>query len=84
MKVRSSRKTLLVNHMRAPQDANGNPRRVFVVQDTRTGNVIDTIDEGYRGIHAWRTLYPNAVEGAQFDVSPAEYRSLRKLGQGKA
>lgn len=35
-------------HWKAPHDANGNPRRVFVVFDEQ-GDIYDAIDEGYSG-----------------------------------
>lgn len=36
-------------HLRADNDTNGNPRRLYVVYDER-GNVLQVIDEGYRGL----------------------------------
>ena len=37
---------------KAPNDTNGNPRRVFLVFDAE-GNVLDVIDEGYAGRPGW-------------------------------
>ena len=36
-------------HLRAPNDTNGNPRRCYVVYDDN-GGVLDVIDEGYSGL----------------------------------
>ena len=38
----------LYQHLRGPQDTNGNPRRCFVVYDSG-GNILEVIDEGYAG-----------------------------------
>ncbi len=36
-------------HLRAPNDPNGNPQRLYVVYDD-AGDVLEVIDEGYRGL----------------------------------
>lgn len=57
-------------HMRAPQDANGNPRRLFMVYD---GPDTYAIDEGYSGkpvfLRDYRELIP-------VDISAIDYRDL--------
>ncbi len=39
----------LCQHLRAPQDPNGNPQRLYVVYNM-DGEVLEVIDEGYRGL----------------------------------
>lgn len=36
-------------HLRAPTSPNGNPQRLYVVYDD-DGDILDVIDEGYRGL----------------------------------
>lgn len=65
----------------APNDRNGNPRRVYVVLDTFTGDIIDAIDEGYCGIGGLHKEYPDIPSPPEFYTTPAEYRSLLKIGK---
>lgn len=66
-----------VQHLRAPNDYNGNPRRVYVVYN-RAGDVVDAIDEGYRGL-------PQSLRGVaglpSIEVAPSVYREFLKMGQ---
>lgn len=67
------RRKLLVIYLRADNDVNGNPRRVYVVMD-RNGFTVDAIDEGYLGEQAFLERYPNARKVKFFDVELSEYR----------
>jgi hypothetical protein len=58
---------------------NGNPRRGWVVLDQRTGDMIDFVDEGYRGVSALRRAYPDAVLSVELAVTPGEYRTLLRF-----
>lgn len=70
------RRKLLAIHLCAPNDTNGNPRRVYVLHD-RAGSIVAAIDEGYSGHHAVKEAgYPNAVMGPAYDTIPSEYRTL--------
>jgi hypothetical protein len=66
-------------------DANGNPRRCYVVlhDGVRFGvptgypGIEAVIDEGYEGIRALRDAYPSIVDtAAEFDVPVREYNDL--------
>lgn len=66
-------------HLNAGNTTSGNPRRLFVLYSS-TGNVVDIIDEGYRGIGAvsdagYSTAPP--IVG-QFRITPGEYAALLK------
>lgn len=69
-------------HMRAPNDSNGNPRRIFVkIQD---GTIVDTADEGFRGIASAREKgMPLGYSPPMFDVSASEYRILKNWRGGR-
>lgn len=58
-------------HLRAENDRNGNPRRLFAVYDNN-GDVVDLIDEGYAGEPRWlREL----KQLPSVNIVNAEYRS---------
>lgn len=70
--------------LNAGNDTNGNPRRIYVVFDTR-GNMVDAVDEGYSGIQALRPKYPRLFTGVRaqfypetFATTAGEYRRLLK------
>lgn len=74
----------VVIRLAAPNDSNGNPRRVFVIMD-ESSDVLGAVDEGYAGSHA----LVEAIGGAlgqrlrssnypTFATTGAEYRSLLK------
>jgi hypothetical protein len=71
----------LAIHLKAKNDMNGNPRRVFVVIDTdpRLGcgesEIIDVIDEGYAGDGELRRNHGLRAE-LEFETTPAERRAL--------
>lgn len=82
----------LVTHYAAPNDRNGNPRRVFVVRRMSRGSdyaeVVAVLDEGYAGsnfVHTIRPRLPAAWANVTFDpvrvnIPPREYLRLRRIG----
>jgi hypothetical protein len=67
-------------HMAAVNDANGNPRRVFVLIDAQTGEVREVVDEGHMGtgaLNEFRDKY-TIIEGPRFEVTPAAYRDFKR------
>jgi len=39
-------------HLDAGHDTNGNPRRIYIILEAETADIIDAVDEGYRGRRA--------------------------------
>lgn len=66
-------------YLEAGHDVNGNPRRGWAIVHRTTGSLIDFVDEGYRGNPALTRVYPEAVEGPSFTVTPGQYRDLRRF-----
>lgn len=64
--------------IKAGHDTNGNPRRGWVVVNSRTGDTVDFVDEGYEGHAALQRKYRDFVEGPVLEVVPSEYRRLKK------
>ena len=62
----------LCQHLKAPNDTNGNPRRVFVIYDA-AGNILDAVDEGYAGRPQWVRALP---ELPSFSITATEYREI--------
>ena len=69
-------------HMKAPNDTNGNPRRLFMVYD---GSTQFAVDEGYKGKPKFLNYCRhgrNWGNGDDFqelmpvDISPKEYRKI--------
>lgn len=60
-------------------DTNGNPRRRTAAYDTNTGDMIALRDHGYSG--------PGLPRGGEqlpgVDITPGQYRDLRKLAKEK-
>jgi hypothetical protein len=77
--MQKDRRKVIVDHLAAPSDVNGNPRRVYLVR-TRDGNVITAIDEGYLGSAAWREQFPNGREGIYVNITGPEYTRRIKRG----
>jgi hypothetical protein len=65
-------KKVLITHLRANNDPNGNPQRLFIVQ-TADGKTIDIVDEGYHGNGAFNRTYPNYTEIGTYDISKSDY-----------
>jgi len=63
-------------HMIAPNDSNGNPRRLYLVCGPH--GPIAAVDEGYSGIGAIREAGFTAPEVWNIEVSAKEYRRLKK------
>lgn len=71
--------TKVFQHVKAPNDTNGNPRRCFVIYDLDSGRgITEVIDEGYSGRPIrLRDMY----ELANVNVSAREYRSFIAIGK---
>ena len=71
--------TYTIQHVKAPNDRNGNPRRLFLVTHLEEGKT-GAFDEGYSGRHAvpdwlWNGM---AYHLPHVNVSATEYHSLLK------
>jgi hypothetical protein len=73
--------SFIIQHVKAPNDRNGNPRRCYVVYGDIVGDLLAVYDEGYQGRHAM----PEFVrEGFNMwlepvNVSASEYKRFLKL-----
>ena len=70
--------------LRAKNDSNGNPRRVYVMLDS-DGSIVGAAEEGYEG-HGAIARLPGAsgvkYTPVEFDTTPAEYRRIvREFGR---
>lgn len=72
----STQNKVLVQHLKAPNNTNGNPRRAFAVYSMETGEILDVLDEGYLGRAAFTQKYPLYVELPPVDVSPKELKNF--------
>lgn len=69
---------MLAIHICAPNDANGNPQRLFAVLSG--DEVIDVVDEGYLGEQALREAgHTCLVVNTRINVSAGEYRRWLEL-----
>lgn len=83
MKPTYNCKRVMVLHLRAPNDQNGNPRRVFVVfaPEPKTGRIVlvDSFDEGYQGDRAWQKHFGDEAKHTYghvvLEVSVSEYHA---------
>lgn len=68
---------LSVLHLKAPNDPNGNPRRLFVVVHPQKGIVL-TVDEGFAGIHSLVAVAPELRrhEPITLPIDASTYRKL--------
>ena len=73
---------VMVTHLRADNDPNGNPQRLYVINNSK-GEIIDVIDEGYYGSSAFRKTYPNYVEVATYNIPKSEYHELKREWKSK-
>ena len=64
----------------APNDRNGNPRRIFLVVGNTLnagGGVLHAIDEGYAGRGGLDKQYPDCAILCSVDVTAKEYNSWK-------
>lgn len=72
-----------VLHLRAKNDRNGNPQRLYMVLGAK-GRVLDVIDEGYSGSGAYSEKWGRLPE-IPINLAQGEYRrTLRWWRQRKA
>lgn len=70
---------MIALHVKTENDANGNPRRGFLILHDPTG-VIDFVVEGYLGEGAVRHAgYRETPIVGHIKVQPGEYRRLRTV-----
>jgi hypothetical protein len=73
-------KTVTVIHVKSPNDSNGNPRRLYLVQ--KGAEILGAVDEGYNGDRALEKYVGGAVMrksiSSDIRVPPAEYKRLLK------
>ena len=69
---------MLAVHLNAGNDANGNPRRIFVILDDQA-RVLDAVEEGYEGVSGAlkNAGYEGIAVSPRFDTTPAEYKALK-------
>jgi hypothetical protein len=72
----------LIDHVCAPNDRNGNPRRCYLVRHMPTGWILAAYDEGYDGYSATPdAIRRESAAGLCFNVSVKFYRdTLDALG----
>jgi hypothetical protein len=73
---------LLAIKINAGLSSNGNPRKGWIIVDTRDGDRIDFVDEGY-GTDLDRH-YPDIIRFEWINVSAAEYREQLKFAREQA
>jgi hypothetical protein len=71
------KKAIMAIHLDAGRDTNGNPRRIFVVFDSKA-EVIDAIDEGYQGSGGVIRKYGKIPISERFETSPSARRELMR------
>jgi hypothetical protein len=73
-------KGYIFQHLRAPNDRNGNPRRLWVLYDKNTGGVIQVIEEGYGGRpkDCDARHIDGAVEVSPICIDVTEYNTWRR------
>lgn len=75
---------LIAIKINAGLSQNGNPRKGWVIVDTRDGDRVDFVDEGYSGDAGLERVYPGIVMFEWLNVTPAEYRENLKFGREQA
>lgn len=68
---------LLIQRLIAPNDRNGNPRRLFVIYAADTGEIQDVFDEGYQGLGVVpQKIRSLSVELPSIPVSASVYKEF--------
>ncbi len=71
----------IILHLKARNDINGNPRRLYLPLD-KLGNIVNVIDEGYRG----ESVLPYGSDGRtiiSINVSVSEYKKWIKWAKDR-
>ena len=66
---------MCIQHLHAPHDLNGNPRRLYVVFDTN-GSPIAAYDENYAGKNAIPPKYRNLPEISSLNITTKDYKDM--------
>jgi len=81
MSVRNARPRYVVVRLAAPSDANGNPRRVYVVNDVEGKIPPRAYDEGYQGRGAVPAeVWDDAAVLGTIPVAVKVYREALRAG----
>jgi hypothetical protein len=70
---------LCYQQLRAPNDTNGNPRRLWVVYH-QDGTVAEVVDEGYGNRPKYLSTLPDL---GSIDIAGKEYRAFISLGKAR-
>lgn len=72
---------LFALHLRAKNDPNGNPRRVFVGYN-EWGHIVEITDEGYAGRPKWlRDMNARGVWETSSEITVTEYRRQMQIAK---
>lgn len=66
---------MIAIYLNAGNDRNGNPRRCFVILDDQA-NIIDVIDEGYKGTGALKENYEGIAISPRIETTPGDYKAF--------
>lgn len=74
---------MIVQHLKAPNDSNGNPRRLWAVYGSYSGNLVELIEEGYAGRPdaCNKRLNPDVVEVLEVNITVGEYNVWKKYAK---
>lgn len=64
--------------LNAGHDRNGNPLRGWAIIRATSGELIDFVEEEYRGWRALQDAYPDAIKGPEFPIERRAYKELVK------
>jgi hypothetical protein len=73
------KRLFLYQILSAPQDKNGNPRRVTLQYNRNDGQVVGVRDDAYTGAG----IPIGAIELPRMEVTATEYRNWVKLGESR-
>jgi hypothetical protein len=73
---------VLILHLIADNDINGNARRLFLILDLN-GDIIEAIDEDCLGPAAYSQKYPYRISLPVIEISVKEYKRYLKRYQTK-
>ena len=72
---------MIVLHLSAPHDVNGNPRRLYLPLKDVVSSVQAVIDKGYGGRSILSELYPGIKHFVDIDITVAEYKDWISYGK---
>ncbi len=75
---------MIIQHLKAPSDNNGNPRRLWAVCHPKNGHLMELIEEGYQGRPAGvdqRLTKARLVELPEVSITVGEYKRWKKYAK---